>query len=449
MEQKILIIDDEKEILDIIEIIIESEFSFEILRADSGRTGIEILKENSVSLIISDYSMDSGTGGEIFLFNKDHENVPFIMVSGGFLEDYKELEDFRKTNPLNTYIQKPMDEDFFIESIRKSMNDEADLLSTSEFRRLKIDHVLTFLKTNKDIYIKLSGEKYLKIVHAGELFEKNQLIKYQEKGEDYVYFKKPDFESFVKEVLSKLNKSILGSINLSDTVTLGAIGYEFVHSSLRDMGLTNDHVDFVNSLVEKSVSSLMENKEVEILLQSFFHEKGYLVSHTMTAIYISFLICQKVEYTNETSVEKLVFAAIVHDLGISDSSLSQIIDRDSKEFEALSGRDKKDVLNHMFTSVKLLENFKSIPNDVENIILEHHENTSGTGFPRNIAANRISPLSAIFILSLRVSHFLYFNKLSTSGQMFKKDLEENCNKGNFKKPLAALLSCLEKALKSS
>lgn len=449
MKQKILIVDDEPEILDILEVIIESEFSFEIIRAKNGNEAVESLKENQVSLIISDYSMDDGTGGHVFEYNKSHDNLPFILVSGGFLEDYKDLKDFYSINSLNFYLQKPIDEEAFIGAIKKCVIEDDSFLHFKEYKRLKIDHVLTFLKTNKDIYINIKGKKFLKIIHEGELFEKDQLIKYRDKGEEYVYFLNADFDDFVKEVLVKLNKSILRTHSLSDTITLGAIGYEFVHSSLRDMGLTDNHVNFVNSLVEKSVSNLMGSKSMNMMLESFFSEKGYLVSHSMTAIYVSYLICQRVEYANEASAEKLIFAAIMHDLSFKDSSLSEVMKKDSDKFRDLGWKEQKEVLNHMFDSVKLLEHFNFIPNDVENIILEHHENAKGTGFPRGISGNRISPLSAIFILSLKVAHFLYFNKLSNSGEEFMKELEIDYNNGNFKKPLKGLLACLEKALKSS
>jgi response regulator RpfG family c-di-GMP phosphodiesterase len=450
-QNMILIVDDEPEILDILEILIESEFDVQLIRAKSGNEAIEHLKKyEDIKLIISDYTMSDGSGGDLFNYNKSEKNLPFILVSGGFIQDYKDMTDLFTVRIENGFIQKPVDDSKLFSLIRAAVKFEEDsddsCDSSSEFKKVNIIHAIYFLERNRDIYLNIGKKKFLKVINEGELTCTDQLQRYKEKGENYIYILKNDFDFYVKEILSNLEVKIKNSSTFSDTITIGALGYEFVHSSLVDMGLTKEHVELLNGVVDKCVKNLMKKPKVEVLLNSFFKEKGYLVSHSLTCVYTSFMICSYLDYANESVIEKLVYASLLHDLGLTDKNLSEVINCNDDKFKSLQQRDQKQVLNHMFESVKLLEGFDMIPNDVENIIAEHHENASGTGFPRGLSASRLAPLSAVFILSLRFSHFLYFNEFKSGVDDFIEDLQSNYNKGSFKKPLAGLITSIKKAL---
>ena len=448
-KSKILLVDDEDEILDILEILIESEFDVSTLRASSGNEAIALLKKQSdIDLVISDYSMNLGSGGDLFYYNKSNSNLPFLLVSGGFLQDYRDMSDLHSVNKLNGYVQKPIDEKELFSLINKALTIEVGTSSEScQYKRVRIDHAIYFLKNNKDIFLNISSGKFIKIINEGELDCTNELLKYKDKGESYIYIQSDDFEHSMKDILATISSKVQSGDSFASSITIGAHGYDFVHSSLIDMGLTDEHVELINSVVNRCVCELMKKEKQKTLLTAFFKDQGYLVSHSMTCIYVSFLICGHLDYSNESVIEKLTYASLLHDLGLSDSSLSEVLSKDSHLFKDLSQRNKKQVLNHMFESVKLLESFEDIPNDVEAIILEHHENASGTGFPRGLSASRISSLGAIFILSLRFSDFLFFKEFKEDNEEFITDLKSDFDKGVFKKPLVGLISSMKKAQK--
>lgn len=454
-EIKILVVDDEIEILDILEILIESEFPYTIVRATSGESAIKLLEtDNTIKLIISDYTMPEGSGGDLYNFNKNKNNVPFLLLSGGFLQDYHDISDFFAVNDKNIFLQKPVDTEKLFEFINSVITEFKIELEQSKskkinpnFKKININHGIYFLKNNKDIYLNIGEDKYLKVINEGEFASPDEIIKYRDRGEKYLYIKSEDFKFYIKEILSNIELRVNESDTFADTITIGVQGFEFAHSSLKEMGLTDTHVEFVNTIVNKCVSNLMKNPKVSILLTSFFKEKGYLASHSITSIYISFIICSYLDYSSEQVIEKLAYAGILHDLGLIDKDLSSVLSCNDETFNSLAQRNQKQVLNHMFESVKMLESFNTIPNDVENIILEHHEDASSKGFPRGLAASRIAPLSAIFILSLRFSDFLFFKDFKNDVEPFTDQLKLDFNKGNFKKPLAGLVSSVKKALR--
>lgn len=63
--------------------------------------------------------MPKVSGGELFHFNSARQNIPFFLFSGGELEDYPELAQFKNGNPNNRFFNKPFSEKYLITEIKR------------------------------------------------------------------------------------------------------------------------------------------------------------------------------------------------------------------------------------------------------------------------------------------------------------------------------------------
>jgi DNA-binding response OmpR family regulator len=77
---QILIIDDEKEIVDLIEIYLKNE-GYQVYKAYQGEAGIEILKNNTIHLVVLDIMMPKIDGLEVCRRIRAFSNIPVIMLS--------------------------------------------------------------------------------------------------------------------------------------------------------------------------------------------------------------------------------------------------------------------------------------------------------------------------------------------------------------------------------
>jgi len=78
--QKILIVDDDREIVDLIEVYLANE-DYELLKAYDGQTCLEILENNRVSLLVLDIMMPKLDGLAVCKQVRETSNIPIIFIS--------------------------------------------------------------------------------------------------------------------------------------------------------------------------------------------------------------------------------------------------------------------------------------------------------------------------------------------------------------------------------
>lgn len=100
---KILVVDDDKEIVKAIEIYLGKE-NYKIIKAYDGEQALEKIKENEIQLVILDIMMQKKDGIETLEEIRKDKNIPVIILSA-------KSEDIDKINGLNIgaddYVTKP------------------------------------------------------------------------------------------------------------------------------------------------------------------------------------------------------------------------------------------------------------------------------------------------------------------------------------------------------
>ncbi|HPI41583.1 MAG TPA: response regulator, partial [Pseudobdellovibrionaceae bacterium] len=151
---KILVVDDEPEIREIILLFLGFQYQGEFVEAENALDAIQKIKEQGpFQLIVSDFNMPKANGLVLYQYLKNnHMETPFTLVTSDQLEDHPEFMN----QPLTNYIQKPFNEETFL----KEINSLLDLVGT-EFKRdheyIPISiHTLKRIKNiNCPIYIRL------------------------------------------------------------------------------------------------------------------------------------------------------------------------------------------------------------------------------------------------------------------------------------------------------
>jgi hypothetical protein len=91
-------------------------------------------------------------------------------------------------------------------------------------------------------------------------------------------------------------------------------------------------------------------------------------------------------------------AGLLHDLGMLHID-AELLDADNR----LSGDERRPLYVHPVTSSMLIARFHEYPKQVARAILEHHERLDGSGYPRGLSGDAISPLGRLLSLCVVVT----------------------------------------------
>ncbi|MEG0772191.1 response regulator transcription factor [Clostridium sp.] len=156
-KETILVVDDEKEIRDLVGIYLQND-NYKVLKAENGLDALEVLEKHEVDLIILDIMMPNMDGIKACMKIREDKNMPIIMLSA-------KSEDMDKIMGLTTgaddYVTKPFNPLELLARVKSQLR-RYKKLNTSPERQIgviEIDEL--FINTNThEVRI---GEKDVKL----------------------------------------------------------------------------------------------------------------------------------------------------------------------------------------------------------------------------------------------------------------------------------------------
>lgn len=115
----ILVVDDQAATRILVRTILKSVGFTDVLLADCGATALELLRTESVNLVIADWNMPNGNGIELLREVRERENlknVPFLMLTA---EAYRENVSEALAAGVTDYIAKPFTAAILLEKVDK------------------------------------------------------------------------------------------------------------------------------------------------------------------------------------------------------------------------------------------------------------------------------------------------------------------------------------------
>jgi HD-GYP domain-containing protein (c-di-GMP phosphodiesterase class II) len=350
-------------------------------------------------------------------------------------------------NDITTKIASVIEvSDFFEkEKIKEIFNEVGIKESGNEntgYCKIQLYNFFQFNVAVVNIYLKLSQEKFVKIINEGELFTKDILEKYQKKNIKYLYIKNEDFHPFLEEITKTLldfyNKKTLTE-NIQKEVQLASL--DNINISLKSIGLTESTIELANETISSVMSSFKGINRLWDYLQNKSKNTTFFSEHSLAVAVLSCAIAKGLEWKTEYTLRKLVMASLLHDIGLESEHLIYLNDIKEKGFEQLTSLEKNEYLEHPKMGCLILKDFPELPANIDTIIMEHHEGPSGSGFPRKLNSFNITPLSCVFIIAERFYHILHKGSFTIDARNDAlKILGETYSQGNFKSPLNSLVN---------
>lgn len=426
---KVLVADDEEMLQDLFEMILVGEFDCEIVKVANGLSAIDALKKtNDFSLIISDYHMPGAKGDKVYIFNKANQNIPFFLFSGGSLIDYPEFNDLKVINKLNNFFNKPFTTEDFIKAVR-------EIITTQEektiYLKADLPHFRKYSASPAEIYLKLSDNKYSKIVQINEDFKtRDELLNhYLEKGITDIYIERKHFNQLLQDTFKRCNQIIVHNPRPKTAYQLAGFNFLVCIEGLIDIGISENQIDKTHNTIEYTINTFLSSSSSREYLQKLCKDENALFAHSLLIMYVAAKICLNTSRDFHSTMIPICGAAFFHDFGLKESDCTTNY---TKPGEINDPEVRKRILRHPTLTSEFLTRDNDVVIEIKKIILEHHELPDGSGYPRQLSAKQISPISCLFIIAEQISHCLLKSNFSKAAlQDFFKSSELNFNQGHF------------------
>ena len=226
-EINILIVEDEKNIREVIKVYLEKE-NYNVFTAEDGEMALEAFDDEEIHLIVLDLMLPKLSGEKVCSSIRAKSDVPIIMLTAKVDEDDK-IEGL--SIGADDYVTKPFSPRELVSRIksllRRSYRDSKPLAEKMTFNNgdLEIDmKKMLVLKKGQNLHLTTNEFKVLMtlLTHPGQIFSREQLIQ-SSFGYEYDGFDRT-IDTYIKNIRQKIEDDPKKPTYI---ITVYGIGYKF------------------------------------------------------------------------------------------------------------------------------------------------------------------------------------------------------------------------------
>ncbi len=197
-----------------------------------------------------------------------------------------------------------------------------------------------------------------------------------------------------------------------------------------------ESIDF-NSLkteVSSLVGSLKNTAAILANLTKSYPPENYLPYHSLNVSLISIVLGLSLNWSGER-LQDLGFASLLHDVG-----MSQIPKEIYLKSGPLRSNERGKIEEHPKRSFEMLKKAGALNENIDSIVFQHHEHSSGRGYPQGLSGKEIHPGAKIVALAdvfEAMTHPRLYQKARFPYDVLTKLIDEKA--GNFDKTILKAL----------
>jgi hypothetical protein len=312
--------------------------------------------------------------------------------------------------------------------------------SEEQYLPININKITYNINYPSNFYLKLGQSKFLKVSNANDSLEEKILQKLIFKGTKYLYVLFSEYPLLLKY----LTKQKMAKSKTLQSAEQEVKATQTMHEYITELGFDPKVINMTKDL-HKSLEDKFKGKFMKSLLLQFANLEGtFIYNHSYLTSVLALTVGKNYTWMNYDNREKLYLGSILHDLGFKSKDNATYEDMSPAALATLDPDIKDDILNHPIRFAQKLAQVPDIHQDVIAIVRDHHGVIADKAYPKEIYANQVNLIFALFILSHEFSLKLYsisFNKKKIPDVLDK--LCQDFDRGSYKKILPEFKVAIE------
>ncbi len=441
------------------QVLTDNNFKYEV--ETNGKSGQLRCFKEKWNVVVINVDVQNNNGFEVLKFVRTRKPDLRVVLVIDSKERMKELQiddEVILNLGINDFIVKPVKDEDLIKSLAGSLQynmlknqykDSGDVtddkgvcsLEDKLFTRVAIDIFTSGNSTICDLYIKLSSNRYIKLLKRGDYFSAKRIKRYKdEKGVEYLYFKTKDrgvyihyLNQLAEKWIKKPGKSVVKKVKAVQLLTEKYIEEIYLEGVKPEMMEEGDKIC-------KNVFDIISfEPKLYQLVRKFQDQHSDQFTHSYLVMMLSAMTAKAMKWNSESTIAKIAMGAMLHDIG--KTKLDPLYS--SLRPDQLSAAQFEIYKAHSVLGVQVVTPMKKVNTEIKQIILQHHERLDGSGYPSRLSASKIYPPAQVVGFVDTCAWIMAAMKMSPP-EAIKLFLSDKMNNGYYgPEVIRGFISCLK------
>jgi len=257
--------------------------------------------------------------------------------------------------------------------------------------RSHIDISLNILKRfnralNFDVYIQRTETSFTKIFKKGDVIDWERVHLYEDKGITHFFVAAKEYDVY-GQFVERLGEQLVDNaerFSPEESVTLLRDLAQFTcHEMIDEMKVDERSVYNASNVVSGCIDVLSKDSKGVLSIMTMLSNQPYILKHSVMVSIFSVLLGKANGITSDTNLKVIGLGGFLHDVGVGQLTF------DPEDTDQLTPEQRKEMNRHPEIGRQLLDRVKGIRSEVLQIVMQHHEQPNGNGYPNGLRDKEI------------------------------------------------------------
>jgi HD-GYP domain-containing protein (c-di-GMP phosphodiesterase class II) len=254
-----------------------------------------------------------------------------------------------------------------------------------------------------DVFVFING-KHVKFKKKGDIIGQDKYDLFLSKNVKSIYIEAEhvlEFMDWLTDTKAEDINEMVGAAGEEQRENIEAAVEmkEMVYEVFSDEKLDQEKVDKIQGHVEDFVGKIQQDPITAQAIEAIMARNDDIAAHSVNVANLAVFLGMAVGHGHSFVLENLYMGSIFHDYGKAKIPPEVYNNPDHQDYDTW-------IKLHPENSVKVIRKSEGIPDQVFNIMLQHHEYYDGSGYPEGLKGAKIYSLAQIVSMANEIDNLL-------------------------------------------
>ncbi|MBT7767776.1 MAG: response regulator, partial [Bdellovibrionales bacterium] len=281
---KVLYIEDESNLREMLAVDLEATLPITVIECGTAEDAIKILQNDTtkeIVIVLSDYNLPGNNGDTIYEYiRQTRPEIPFILHTSVFVTELKSFANFVDENSYNRIVQKPEVEEITI-TIQKYLDiKQGEEQEAPKYCKIATKRFLMFNTLAFDIFLRLSENKFIKIINKNELYMVDTIEQYISRDCEYLYITSGDYVPFLDHFTKTIkDRLICQEIPPSEQISLEVDCADLIQNHINFFSISDELMAVVDVVTTSNLKLIKKDPQLKSVIECMIQRKGFILEH--------------------------------------------------------------------------------------------------------------------------------------------------------------------------